>query len=87
MNEKKLSREELIGLQVKIKKCSDPTWTGKSGLIINETKNTFLIEINNQEKTIAKNTAIFEFDLDGKKIQIDGSKIRYRPEERIKKVR
>jgi len=87
MNEKKLAREELIGLKVKIKECKDPNWVGKSGLIINETKNTFLIEFDNQKKIIAKNIAIYEFDIDGKKVIIDGSKITYRPEDRIKKIR
>ena len=87
MNEKTLAREELIGLHVKIKECDDPSWIGRSGLIINETKKTFLIEINGQEKMIAKKTASFEFDYDGKKITLDGKKIVYRPENRIKKVR
>jgi len=87
MNKEKLAREELIGLHVKIIECDDPTWIGRSGLIVNETKNTFLIEINGQEKTIAKKTAIFEFDYNTEKITIYGKKIEYRPENRIKKVR
>ncbi len=87
MYEKTLARDELIGLQVKIKECKDPNWVGKTGLILDETKKTFLIEIDNQQKMIAKNIATFEFDIDGKKIEIDGSKITFIPEDRIKKVR
>ena len=87
MYEKKLARDELIGLQVKIKDCKDPNWIGKSGFIIDETKKTFLIEIENQQKMIAKDIATFEFEIQGKKISIDGSKITFRPEDRIKKVR
>jgi ribonuclease P protein subunit POP4 len=87
MNEKKFAREELIGLKVKIKECKDMSWIGKSGLIIDETKNTFLIQIENQKKIIAKNIATFEFETEGKKILLNGSKITYRPEDRIKKVR
>ncbi|MDH7506819.1 MAG: ribonuclease P protein subunit [Candidatus Thermoplasmatota archaeon] len=87
MNEKELARQELIGLKIKIKDCKDPHWIGKSGLIIDETKNTFLIKIDNQQKTIAKNIAIFELDYEGKKVILDGSKISYRPEDRIKKIR
>ena len=87
MNEKKLAREELIGLRVKIKECKDPNWIGKSGLIIDETKNTFLIKIDDKQKKIAKNIATFEFDYEGKKLLLNGSKIAYRPEDRIKKVR
>jgi len=87
MNEKTLSKEELIGLHVKIKKCTDPEWKGKNGTIIDETKNTFLIEIKDQKKRIAKNIATFQFEINGKKMMIEGSKIAYRPEDRIKKVR
>ena len=87
MNEKTFRREEFIGLHVKITECDDPIWIEKSGLIINETKNTFLIEINGQKKMIAKKTASFEFDFNGEKITIDGKKITHRPGNRIKKVR
>ena len=87
MNEKKLAREELIGLKVKIKECKDTSWIGKSGLILDETKNTFLIKIDDKQKKIAKNIATFEFDYEGKKLLLNGSKIAYRPEDRIKKVR
>ena len=86
-NKKTLAREELIGLQVKIKECKDPNWIGKSGFIINETKNTFCIKNKEEKKTIAKKTATFEFDYDGMKITLDGSEIAYRPEDRIKKIR
>ena len=87
MNGKKLAREELIGLHVKITDCKDPSWNGKSGIIVDETKNTFLIETHDKRKKIAKNIASFEFRFEGKKIKINGSKIAFRPEDRIKKVR
>jgi ribonuclease P protein subunit POP4 len=87
MDEKTVAKDELIGLHVKVTDSKDPTWKGKFGLIVDETKNTFLIEINDQQKMIAKKTAKFEFDIDGIKIEINGSKIAYRPEDRIKKVR
>ena len=54
MDKKTLAREELIGLHVKVKECKDPGWLGKSGLIVDETKNTFLIEIKNKKKKITK---------------------------------
>jgi ribonuclease P protein subunit POP4 len=88
MDDKKtLAREELIGLNVTIRECKDPSWIGQSGIILDETKNTFLIKIKDQKKKIAKETAIFEFEYGGKKITLDGSKIAFRPEDRIKKVR
>jgi ribonuclease P protein subunit POP4 len=87
MDERKFAREELIGLHVKIKECTDPKWKGKSGLILDETKNTFLMKIEDKEKIIPKKTATFEFIYCGKKITLNGSKIAFRPEDRIKKIR
>jgi len=87
MYKKEFAREELIGLHVKIKECKDPSWIGKSGFIVNETKNTFTLEVEDEQKIIGKKTATFEFDYGGKKITLDGSKIAYRPEDRIKKIR
>ena len=87
MDKKTLVKEELVGLYVKIKECKDPSWIGKSGLVVDETKNTFLIEIEDQQKMISKNIATFEFEYEGKKIALEGSKIAYRPEDRIKKAR
>ena len=80
-------KEELIGKIVKIKDCRDPNWIGKTGIIIDETKNTFLIEIKNQQRRIAKNIATFEFKHQEEKIIVEGSQLTYKPENRIKKAR
>jgi ribonuclease P protein subunit POP4 len=85
MNEKALAKDELIGLHVRIKECKDSKWTGKSGVIIDETKNTFLIRVDNENKRIAKKIAKFEFEHGEKKTILNGSKIAYRSEDRIKK--
>ena len=84
---RRLIRDELIGLPVTICRCTDPTWLNKSGVIVDETKNTFLIEVNGTIKRIAKNIATFEFQVNEEKIRIDGKDIMYRPEDRIKKAR
>jgi len=87
MNKKELMRDELIGLPVKIISSQDPRWDNKEGVIVDETKNTFIIKIDDKEKRIAKNIAVFEFIYDDKKIRINGKEIMYRPEDRIKKIR
>ncbi len=87
MDEKTLAREEFIGLHVTIKECMDSKWIGKSGVIIDETKNTFLIRINDKNKKIGKKIAKFEFENDGKRTILNGLKIAYRSEDRIKKTR
>lgn len=87
MSERTLAKEELIGLPVTVNQCKDPNWINKTGTIIDETKNTFLIRLNNKSKRIAKSIAKFEFEQNGTKIQLNGSKIVYKPEDRIKKAR
>ncbi len=87
MNEKIFLKEEFIGLTVNITQCNDPNWIGKSGIIVNETKNIFVIKINNKNKKIEKKISKFEFKDRDNKINLDGSQIKYRPEDRIKKTR
>lgn len=87
MNERTLAKEELIGLSVTVNQCKDPSWINKIGIVIDETKNTFLIRLNNKSKRIAKSIAKFEFEQNGMKIRLNGSKIVYKPEDRIKKAR
>lgn len=79
--------DELIGRTVSIIECTDPTWVHQTGLIIDETQQTFLIEIEKKQKRIAKQTATFAFEYHGKKTIVKGSRLVYRPENRIKKTR
>ena len=87
MNENRIIKDELIGRFVTIKECTDPAWVNISGIVIDETKKTFLIDVGNRQKRIAKNTAAFEFEFDGKKTIVEGFRLLYRPEDRIKKAR
>jgi len=87
MNQIPPNKEEFIGCPVIIEHCTDPTWIGKNGIIVDETQHLFLIEIKNSIKKIEKKTAIFQVTLPDKTIRINGSKIIYRPEDRIKKAR
>ncbi|HEC94784.1 MAG TPA: ribonuclease P protein subunit [Thermoplasmatales archaeon] len=82
-----LIKGELIGQKVTVVASTDPQWVNKSGVIVDETKNTFTLEIKGEEKVIAKEIATFAFVKDGKKYEIEGSRLRYRPEDRIKKAR
>ncbi len=82
-----IASDELIGRMVTIIECTDPTWVNQKGLIIDETQHTFLIEMEKKQKRIAKQTATFAFDYHGKQTIVKGSRLVYRPEDRIKKTR
>ncbi len=83
---KNLVRHEIIGLEVKIKESTDPTLKNLKGRVIDETYNTFKIEVGKKEKIIPKKDCIFIFILPNKtKVQVDGKLLVGRPEDRIKK--
>jgi RNase P/RNase MRP subunit p29 len=87
MEHEQITTDELIGRTVTIIDCTDPSWVNQSGLIIDETQHTFLIESKKKQKRIAKQTATFAFEYHGKKTIVKGTQLVYRPEERIKKTR
>ena len=79
-------RHELIGLKVKIVKSTDSTHEKITGKVVDETYNTLKIETKEKEKIIPKKNTVFIFTLpNGVKVQVDGSLLVSRPEDRIKK--
>ncbi|MBU03811.1 MAG: hypothetical protein CMA58_02350 [Euryarchaeota archaeon] len=67
-----------------ITNSSDPTLEGISGLILNETKKTILIESEGKDLLLAKNIIQFTLD-DDDDDEIDGKLVSQRPEDRINK--
>ena len=84
MRDNLFARTELIGLDVEV--LSEP-FSGISGTVVDETKNTFTIESAGTERMVPKPGNVFRFAYEGRTIDIKGSEIMHRPEDRIKKVR
>ena len=84
MNRSEFMRSELIGLDVVV--LSAP-YSGISGKVVDETKNTFTISSAGTERMVPKPGNEFRFIHDGKHTDIKGKDIQHRPEDRIKKVR
>jgi ribonuclease P protein subunit POP4 len=80
---KKFIKGELIGRRVKVIDCTDRSLQGIEGHIVDETKHMLTVETTTTLKKIAKNTATF--DIDGR--TVNGQRIRYRPEDRIRKIK
>lgn len=80
---KNFLRQEFIGLKAKVLESSDASLKGIEGVIIDETKNMLIIETKKGIKKIAKDIAIFEINGN----VVDGKKIKYRPEDRIGKIK
>jgi ribonuclease P protein subunit POP4 len=81
-----LARQELIGLAVKVDSSSDVGLAGISGKIVDETRNTFLIETQRGLKRVPKAGTSLIFALpDGQRARVSGNVLISRPENRITK--
>jgi ribonuclease P protein subunit POP4 len=80
-------QHEFIGLKAKVVKNSNPDVVGITGKVVDETRNTFTLSLNDGEKKVViKDTAIFEFVMpDGTVVEMDGKVVMGRPEDRLKK--
>ncbi|MFA5764326.1 MAG: ribonuclease P protein subunit [archaeon] len=79
INEKNIKNHEMIGLNVKVIESSDPKKTNMTGKIIDETKNTFILD---NKKIIPKKECVFEFT--EIKAVVNGKDIIKKPEDRIR---
>ena len=84
MKNSDIMRSELIGLDVLV--LSAP-FSGISGRVVDETKNTFTIESAGTERMVPKSGNEFRFVYNNEQIDIEGNKLLHRPEDRMKKVR
>ena len=88
-----LLQHELIGSEVEVVNCPYPEKCGKEGIILDESRNMLIIEMQENEVAIPKEGSTFAFDLpadeskpeDIVRIEIDGKKLVARPEDRVKK--
>ncbi|MFA6268659.1 MAG: ribonuclease P protein component 1 [archaeon] len=78
---------EMIGLKVKVIKSTDAGRIGLSGVVVNETQNTFVIQSAEVEFIIPKKECEFEFDLEDEKVNVNGNDCLKRPEERLRNVK
>lgn len=81
-------QHELIGLRVRVVNSTNPSLIGVQGTIIDETRETLVIEGAGKSKVIPKASAILRIVLpSGEWKEVDGVRLVARPEERIKKFR
>ena len=63
---------------------SNPSNINIRGKVVDETKNTLIIQSTGL-KRVAKNNAIFKFSLDDVTVKVEGKTLIGRPEDRVKK--
>jgi ribonuclease P protein subunit POP4 len=73
---------ELIGLPVEVEGAS----LKMKGVVVDETRNMLVVEVNGADKKIPKDAATFIFTLpDGRRVKVLGGLLRSQPENRIPK--
>ena len=81
-----LRKHELIGRSVAVMQSTDPSLVGVRGAVVDETRNTLVVEAGGREKRVPKHGTRFWFDVQGG-VEVDGDEILFRPEDRVKKAR
>jgi RNase P/RNase MRP subunit p29 len=71
-----------LSRRLKVTDSTDPALVGISGIVVDETRRTIMIDTGSKEMTLAKNTIRFTIEDE----EIDGSLVGQRPEERIGKA-
>ncbi|MFQ6060055.1 MAG: ribonuclease P protein component 1 [Thermoplasmata archaeon] len=82
---KNICKHELIGLPVEVVKATHPGYVGMKGLVVDETKNTIVLEIGNAQKVIPKSGTRFRFSVP-ESVEVDGRNLMFRPQDRIRKA-
>ena len=86
LNPENLARHELIGLEVRVAASSNPNQIGLKAQVVDETRNTFLLETKAKVLRLAKKNTSLIFTLpDGQNVRIYGSILISQPENRISK--
>ncbi len=86
LNPESLARHELIGLEVRVVTSSNSSQIGLKGQVVDETRNTFLLETKAKVLRLAKRNTSLIFTLpDGQNVRVYGSILISQPENRISK--
>ncbi len=84
-NNKTIVLHELRGLLVDVVRSNDQSQIGIHGTVIDETKNTLLVDTPSGVKRVAKDISVFRFHYGTRSFVVDGKEINFRSYERIEK--
>jgi RNase P/RNase MRP subunit p29 len=86
--------QDLIGMNVSVCKKNDPQWTGfrPMGTVVDDRYATLVVDTPAGRKTLLKEHYVFRFEVADPaghpaSLQVDGSKIFNKPENRLKLIR
>ncbi len=77
----KMAQREFIGRCVTVAEHSDPSLRGLAGTVVDETRETLLLESDGGRKRVAKHGGSFDFDGES----VAGDQIAFRPQDRTRR--
>lgn len=80
-----ITKHEMIGLKAEVSDARNKSCIGITGKIIDETKDTIVIETKKGKKRLVKRNITIDVLFRGHQIRIKGECLAGRPEDRIKK--
>ena len=75
---------ELIGTKIRIVEATNKSLIGFEGKVIDETRNTIVVESKHKEITLIKEQITMELKYKNKKFRVNGKILVARPEDRLK---
>ena len=77
---------EFTGSELEVIESSHKDYEDVKGKVIDETKNMFVVEGEGKKKMLPKKGNQLKLTINGRHNELDGNKLTYRPENRIKKL-
>ncbi len=75
---------ELIGTKISVVDATNKSLIGLEGKVMDETRNTLLIESEHKEVILIKEQITIEFKYKNQKVRVNGKILVARPEDRLK---
>ena len=82
---KNILRHELIGLECRVAESDNRSQVGIEGRVVDETRKTLVIETPKGFKIVPKQGTVFRLSLQKETVEVPGSLLIAKPEDRIKK--
>lgn len=85
INPKNILQHELIGLPTQVVSSSNPSSKGISGVTVDETTHTLVVEKDSIARRVFKKSSTFVFGLPNERVEVKGIALDGHPWDRIKK--
>ncbi|MCL5430431.1 MAG: ribonuclease P protein subunit [Candidatus Marsarchaeota archaeon] len=85
LNNKTIVLHELIGLDCEVTNSSDQFQQGIRGIVVDETRNSLVLETSKGLKRVVKNISTFKFRKGKQVFLVKGEEINFRSYERLEK--